>query len=66
LLRSIHHAADLAREAREVSTPFDLWWLVYHAQRDWARAEGVAPLVAAFGVAGCQAQERSEAGDVRQ
>ncbi|MCL6475540.1 MAG: hypothetical protein K6U75_10875 [Firmicutes bacterium] len=50
LLRSIHHAADLAREAGEVSTPFDLWWLVYHAQRDWARAEGVAPLVAAFGV----------------
>jgi hypothetical protein len=50
LLRSIQHAADLAREAGDVSTPFDLWWLVYRAQSDWAQAEGIAPLVAAFGV----------------
>jgi len=50
LLRCIQHAADLAREAGDVSTPFDLWWLVYRAQSDWAQAEGIAPLVAAFGV----------------
>lgn len=49
LLRAVHHACDLAREAGEVATPFDLWWQVYQAQMDWAKVEGIAPLVASFG-----------------
>jgi hypothetical protein len=50
LLRAIRHACDLACEEGEAPTPFDLWRQVYHAQMDWANAEGVAPLVASFGV----------------
>jgi len=50
LLRAVSHACDLAHEVGEASTPFDLWWRVYHAQMDWAQRESIAPLVASFGV----------------
>jgi hypothetical protein len=50
LLRSIRHACHLAINLGECPTPFDLWWQVYQAQMCWATAEGVAPLVASFGV----------------
>ncbi|GIV20956.1 MAG: mandelate racemase [Armatimonadota bacterium] len=50
LLRAIRHACHLAIDLGECPTPFDLWWQVYQAQMCWAKAEGIAPLVASFGV----------------
>lgn len=50
LLQAIRHACDLAREVGDAPTPFDLWWQAYRAQMDWAKENGIAPLVASFGV----------------
>jgi hypothetical protein len=49
MLRVIEHALQLVAglTGRE---PFDLWWDVYQAQHAWAEQEGLAPLLANFGV----------------
>lgn len=50
LLNAVHHACALAEQTDPASSPFELWWRIYHAQREWAQAEGIAPLVASFSV----------------
>ncbi|MGQ9738525.1 MAG: hypothetical protein ACUVRT_11550 [Armatimonadota bacterium] len=50
LLNAVRHACTLAEQTPPVSTPFDLWWQLYHEQVEWAQAAEVAPLVASFGV----------------
>ncbi|GIV18076.1 MAG: mandelate racemase [Armatimonadota bacterium] len=50
LLLAVLHACDLACEVGESSTPFDLWWQAYHAQMNWAKEKGIAPLIASFGM----------------
>jgi len=52
MLDAIRHAADIAAEC--AATPvcfFDLWREVNRSQFDWAASRGLAPLVAALGVA---------------
>ncbi|MEJ5251129.1 MAG: hypothetical protein HPY54_11975 [Chthonomonadetes bacterium] len=50
LLNAIRHACAIAEQTDPAPSPFDLWWRIYHAQREWAQAEGIAPLVASFSV----------------
>jgi len=51
MLRVIRHAADAAEQiAREPLAFLDLWWQLDRAQRAWAQAQNLAPLLAHFGV----------------
>ena len=49
MLRVIDHALQLAR-GLTADDPFDAWWTLYHAQHEWGRAVGLAPLLVNFGV----------------
>ena len=42
-------ACQIAENAATESTPFQLWWEIYHEQHRRAEAKGWAPLLASFG-----------------
>lgn len=50
MLRVIRHAADSAVALGSQPSPFAWWWELYRGQQAWAKEQGLAPLLAGFGI----------------